>query len=131
MRPACLPRHPAVAYLRLVRSMTRVVLLAALFAAVGCATQLQVVGPYAGHLSQSDVQQIKALITPSKATSHLWTKLEAVRPNEVRVTYGGYRRSPEGVYTSDKSFEYFTAFRRNGRWVAGNEFGMESTITVY
>jgi hypothetical protein len=111
--------------------MTRVVLFAALAAVAGCATQLQVVGPYTNRLSQSDIQQITALITPSEATSHLWTRLEAVRPNQVRVTYGGYRRSSEGVYTSDRRSEYFTAFKRNDRWVAGGEFGMESQFTVY
>ena len=121
----------AVADLVLVRFMTRVALFAALLVTGGCATQLQVVGPYARLLSQSDIQQITALITPSKATSHLWTKLEAVRPDEVAVKYGGYRRSMDGFYTSDPCSEYFTAFNRKGRWIVGNEFGMESTITVY
>ncbi len=32
----------------------------------GCATQLQVIGPYATRLSQSDIQQITSLITPRK-----------------------------------------------------------------
>jgi len=27
--------------------------------------------------------------------------------------------------------EYFTAFKRHGRWVAGGEFGGEATITIY
>ena len=111
--------------------MPRVVIFFATLAVAGCATQFQVVGPYASQLSQSDIQQITALITPSKMTSHLYTRLEAVRPSEVRVMYGGYRRSLEGVYTSDRSAEYFTAFKRKGGWVAGGEFGMESTITVY
>jgi hypothetical protein len=61
----------------------RVVIFAALIAVAGCATQLQIVGPYTNQLSQSDIQQITALITPSKRTSHLYTRLEAVRPNEV------------------------------------------------
>jgi hypothetical protein len=111
--------------------MSRLVIFAAVIAVAGCATQVQIVGPHANQLSQSDVQQITALIRRSKATSHLYTRLEAVRPNEVLVKYGGYRRSMEGVYTSDRCSEYFTAFKRNGRWIAGGEFGMESTITVY
>ena len=111
--------------------MSRVMIFAAVIALAGCATQLQIVGPYANQLSQSDIQEITALITRSKGTSHLYTKLEALRPNEVLVKYGGYRRSMEGVYTSDPSSEYFTAFKRNGKWFAGSEFGMESTITVY
>jgi hypothetical protein len=111
--------------------MLRVVIFAALIAVSGCATQLQIVGPDANQLSQSDIQQITALIIPNKRTSHLYTRLEAVRPNEVLVKYGGYRSSIEGVYTSDPSSEYFTAFKRHGRWIAGGEFGGESTVTVY
>ncbi|HZS18495.1 MAG TPA: hypothetical protein VFA51_11250 [Candidatus Udaeobacter sp.] len=111
--------------------MSRLVILAAAVVVAGCTTQLQIVGPYANRLSQADVQQITALITPSNANSHLYTTLEAVRPNEVLVKYGGYRRSMEGVYTSDRSSAYFKAFKRNGRWIAGGEFSMESTITVY
>jgi hypothetical protein len=130
--PCCLARPPVlVAQLVLVRSMSRVAIFAFLIAFAGCATQLQIVGPYANQLSQADIQQITALITPSKETSHLYTRLEAVRSNEVLVKYGGYRRSIEGVYTPDASSEYFTAFKRNGRWIAGGEFGMESTVTVY
>ncbi len=82
--------------------MPRVVAFVAMFTVAGCATQLQIIGPYAGQLSQSDIQQITALITPSEMTSHVYTRLEAVRPDQVRVKYGGYRRSLEGVYTSDQ-----------------------------
>jgi hypothetical protein len=110
--------------------MTRAVIVVAMLTIAGCATQLQIVGPYASQLSQSDVQQIKALITPQK-TSQVYTRLDVVRPDQVRVKYGGYRRSVEGMYTSDPAAEYFTAFKRHGRWVAGGEFGGETTITVY
>jgi len=98
----------------------------------GCATQLQVVGPYANQLSSSDIQQITALITnPTNIASHLYTRLDAVRPDEVRVKYGGYGRSLSGQYTSDPAAEYFTAYKRHGRWVSGSESGLEATITVY
>ena len=102
-----------------------------MLAVAGCATQLQVVGPYADRLSHSDIQQITALITPSQMTSHVYTKLEAVSPDEVRVKYGGYRRSLDGVYTSDTAADYFTAFKRHGKWISGGESGVEATITVY
>ena len=111
--------------------MTRVVTIAATFALAACATQLQVVGPYARQLTQSDIQHITALITPSSYVSRLYTRLEAIHPDEVRVKYGGYRRGLEGVYTSDPAAEYFTAFKRHGKWVAGTEAGLEATITVY
>ncbi len=111
--------------------MRRVAIFVVTLAVVGCATQLQVVGPYAAQLSPSDIQQITALITPSGIASHVYTRLEAIRPAEVRVKYGGYGRSLEGGYTSDPAAEYFTAFKRHGRWVAGGESGVEATITVY
>jgi hypothetical protein len=111
--------------------MPRVVTLAAMFALAGCAAQLQVTGPYAAQLSESDIQQITALITPSKITSHVYTTLDAIRPGEVRVKYGGYLRSSEGVYTSDPAADSFTAFKHHGRWLAGNTSEVEATITVY
>ena len=111
--------------------MPRIVIFVAVIAVAGCATQLQVVGPYAGQLSQSDIQQITALITPSGIASHVYTTLDAVRPDEVRVKYGGYGRSPQGAYTSDPAAEYFTAFKRHGRWITSGESGVEATITVY
>jgi hypothetical protein len=83
--------------------MSRFVIVGAAILVAGCATQLQIVGPHANRLSQADVQQITELITPSIANRRLYTTLEAVRPNEVLVKYGGYRRSIEGVYTSDRS----------------------------
>ena len=52
-----------VADLVLVRSMPRVLIRFATLAVAGCATQLQVMGPYASQLSHSDIQQITALIT--------------------------------------------------------------------
>ena len=111
--------------------MARVAVITAIFAVTGCAAQLQVVGPYAARLSQSDIQQITALIQPSGIVSHVYTRIDAVRPNEVRVKYGGYGRSLEGEYTSNPAAEYFTAFKRHGRWVAGGESGVEARITVY
>jgi hypothetical protein len=86
-----------------------------MLAAARCATQLQVVGPYANQLSRCDIQQITALITPSKMMSHVYTTLEFVHPGEVRVKKGGFSRSPEDVYTSDPAAEYFTAFKRHGK----------------
>jgi hypothetical protein len=97
-----------------------------------CAAQLQVAGPYAGRLSKSDIQQITALITPSETTSHIYTRLEAVRPDEVLVKYGGYYRSqPRGLYTPNPVAEYFTVFKRHGKWVEGNQSGVEMTLTTY
>jgi hypothetical protein len=111
--------------------MLRGLILVTIVGFAGCATQLQVIGPYSTRLSEPDIQQITSLITPSEGASHLYTRLEAVRPDEVRVKYGGYRRSAEGVYTSDTAAAYFTAYKRGGKWVAGSDFEFESRITVY
>jgi hypothetical protein len=115
----------------LVRFMSRLVICATLIVAAGCATKLQIVGPYANQLSHSDVQQITALIMISELNRHLYTKLEAVRPDKVLVKYVGYNRSMDGTYTSDLSSESFTAFKRNGRWSLGGEVGVEGRVTVH
>ena len=120
-----------MAYLDLVRSMLRALIFAAALTVAGCATQLQVTGPYAAQLSDSDIQQITALITPSSYVSHVYTKLNVLRPNEVRVEYGGYSRSRDGFYSSDTAATYFTAYKRGAKWVAGNDAEVESRFTVY
>jgi hypothetical protein len=119
----------AVAYLFLVRSM-RIAGLVAVFLVAGCAAQFQVVGPCAGDLSPSDIQHITALITPDRDTSRTYIKLEAIRPDRVRVEVGGFARSG-GVWTSEHSGYAFTAFKQHGRWVGGSEAEVFRTITVY
>jgi hypothetical protein len=78
--------------------MTRAVIVVAMFAIVGCATQLQIVGPYANQLSQSDVQQITALITPQK-TSQVYTRLESCRVRLALVLFA----SPIARYQNARS----------------------------
>ncbi len=60
-------------------------LFATMLAVAGCATQLQVVGRYAGQLSQSNIQKIAALIQPSGITHHVYTRIAAARPDKVRL----------------------------------------------
>ena len=116
--------------MQLVRNIKYGAAFVAALTLIGCATQLQIVGPYANQLSQSDIQQIKALITSNSNFSHLYTRLEAIRSDKVFVKYGGYRRAG-GVYTSDPENEYFTAYKRGGKWVPEGEVGIETTLTVY
>ena len=109
--------------------MARALTVAATFAIVGCATQLQIVGPYGSRLSQSDIQQITALITPDPSFSHLYTRVEAIRSDEVHVRYGGsYPLVVEGVSTYGRANRSFTAYKRKGRWVIGTEGGLESSF---
>jgi hypothetical protein len=110
--------------------MKRVVTVAAALAVLGCSTQLQIAGPYATQLSQSDIHQITALITPNPDVSQVYTKLEAIRPDTVRVSTGGFAKS-HGVWTSDSAADIFTAVKRSGRWVTTGEAEVERTITVY
>ena len=55
-----------------------------------------------------------------------------MHPDEVRVKYGGYYRlQPNAPYTADPSAEYFTALKRHGKWVEGNQSGVEFTVTTH
>ena len=108
--------------------MTRALTVAATFAIAGC-TQLQIVGPYATRLSQSDIQQITALITPDPSFSHLYTRVEALRSDEVHVSYGGsFPLVVEGVSTYGRANRSFTAHNRNARWVISTQSGLETSF---
>jgi hypothetical protein len=98
---------------------------------LGCAAQLQVAGPYATQLSQSDVHQIVGLLPPSENISHRYTRLQAIHPDEVRVTVGGFGKSVKGSYTSDPAKDTFTAVKRRGNWRLVGPVEVERRITVY
>ena len=101
-------------------------------ALVGCAAQMQVVGPYAGQLSKSDIQQITALMPPDREmANHTYTKLDVLRPDRVRVTVGGFARDSHGLITSDPSSFSFTAVKRSGRWDHTGEVELERRLTIY
>jgi len=101
-------------------------------AIVGCATQTQVVGRYAGQLSKSDIQQIIALMPPDNETmNHTYTKLDVVRPDQVRVIVCGFARDTHGIITSDPSSYSFTAVKRSDRWDHTGEVSVERRLTVY
>jgi hypothetical protein len=68
-------------------------------------------------ISHTDVRQITALMVENDFYSHGSTTLETVRPDKVRVKYVGYGRSIGDGYVSDTGSAYFTAFKRNGRWI--------------
>jgi hypothetical protein len=71
-----------------------------------------------------------SLITPNPDVSHVYTRLEVLHPDEVRIRVGGFARS-HGVWTSDSAADIFTAVKRRGRWVAISTAEMERTVTVY
>jgi len=110
----------------------RVVIVALAFGILGCAAQMQVVGPYAAQLSKSDILQITALMPPSHETmNHTYTKLDVVHLDQVHVTVGGFARDTDGVITSDPSSYTFTAVKRSGRWDHTGEVSIERRLTVY
>jgi hypothetical protein len=110
----------------------RSLLVAAVFGLVGCAAQMQVVGPYGGQLTRADTQQIVALMpADNENMSHTYTRLDVVRPDQVRVTVGGFARDTHGVATSDPSSYTFTATKRNGKWDYTGEVTLERRLTVY
>jgi hypothetical protein len=108
----------------------RALMLAAVCSLAGCATQLELAGPYSSRLSQTDIQEIRALISSDSDVSHVRTTLDAVRPDEVRVTTRGFGKS-QGAWTSDPASAIFTAVKRHGRWIATGTAEGERTITVY
>jgi len=114
--------------------MSRLVIFAALIAVVGCATQrtqLEIVGPYANHLSRADIQQITALIFVTEMYDHGKTTLEAVRPDKVRVNYVGYGRSLGHGTVSDTGSTYFIALKRNGRWIPEGDLVTKPRSTAH
>jgi hypothetical protein len=80
------------------------------FLLAACATPLQVVGPYASRLSDTDIQQIKLLIASRPYIEHHLSKLDVVRPDKIRVETGG-------VKTVGWTYSKFTVIRRGGKWV--------------
>ena len=113
--------------------MSPLLICASLIALAGCATQVEIAGPYANHLSHADIHQITALIVESEMYSHGYARLEAVRPDKVLVKYVGYGRSIDRRSVSDAGSAYFIAFKRNGKWIEGGEFSgnSEAKVTVH
>ena len=98
----------------------------------GCATipQFQVVGPCAGKLTPKDIREIVALIRPDNDLNHLYTRIDAVRPDKAEVKWGGYGRR-NGVLTDEPAADFFTAWKRHGKWTSDGSAGIERSITVY
>ena len=88
---------------------------------VGCTmTQPQpvaVVGPYASHLGDADIQKIQRVVAAYQKEP--LRKINAVARNKVRVEVG-----------SDKTLSRFPLLKRDGRWLVDEtgEFESESTI---
>ena len=89
------------------------VLIIAVFFA-GCAAEpVQIAGPYAPRLSALDIQQIKLIA--SKDSHERIRKIDAVRPNKVRVESG-----------SETRYVIYTIIKRAGHWRADDSAGVEA-----
>src|SRR5882724_4494808 len=108
MTSACLPRHPAVAYLYLVRSMKPQLLCVALFL-TACTTTVQVRGPYAAALGSSDIRQIRRIAQELPHVGHTLFIVDAVQRDRVRVRMREFQGS--GWAGSDMYI-----VQRGGRW---------------
>jgi hypothetical protein len=86
--------------------------LLAMLLLTGCASTIdtQVVGPYAARLAAADIEQITRLAYGRVSSDRRFIKLEAIKPNKVRVETTSYQHSGWGRTR-------FTAVRRDGNWV--------------
>lgn len=67
---------------------------------------------------------------PDETISATHTKVEAIRPNQVHVTVGGFARE-HAVATSKPASYGFTATKRRDRWITTGPVELERTIIVY
>ncbi|HEV2047067.1 MAG TPA: hypothetical protein VGQ95_10775 [Chthoniobacterales bacterium] len=89
----------------------------------GCASPpLQIAGPYAARLSESDVQHIKLVVSARPHIDHRIRKLEAVRPDRVHVE-SGHIDSLGGWKGSG-----FFVVKRGDKWFIDESSGFEATV---
>src|ERR1700736_2243944 len=97
------------------------VLPVALVLSACAAPPLQVVGPYATRLSDSDIHQIKLIVAARPYLGHRIRKLEVVRPDRVHVE-SGHIDSLGGWKGSG-----FFVVKRDGKWLIDETSGIEAT----
>lgn len=105
--------------------VTWVSITCATIAAFAFAASPQINGPYANRLSQSDIQQITALVSTDSRIDHRLKKIEAVRPDRVHIQTGGRTAVDEDTYNA------FNVYKRAGRWVidaASIEISIEKIV---
>jgi len=126
MNSEWLPRHPAVAYLVLVRPMSRCLHTALLPAFVvallnACATPIEFLGTY--RLPRADVEQIKALTIQRLGPKKPVSEINATKPDEAEVTAG------RCSYAGDVCTR-FTVRKRHGHWLITSKITEEQIIVT-
>jgi hypothetical protein len=77
---------------------------------VAYAAPFEISGPYANRLPKADIEQLKTLVSKEPGIDHRLKKIEAVRPDKVRVQTGGRTAVDTGTYND------FNVYKRAGRW---------------
>ena len=92
---------------------------------VAYAAPFQISGPYANRLPKVDIEQLKTLVSKEPGIDHRLKKIEAVRPDKVRIQTGGRTAVDAATYND------FNVYKRAGRWVidtASIEISMETIV---
>jgi hypothetical protein len=92
---------------------------------IACAASLQISGPYVNRLSKADIEQLKALVSKEPGIDHRLKKIEAVRPDKVRIQTGGR------IAVDSATYNDFNVYKRAGRWVidtASIEISVETIV---
>ena len=71
----------------------------------------ELTGRYANRLSQTDLEQIKSVVSKERAVDRRLKKIEAVAADKVQIQSGG-----RFAVDQDKYYE-FNVFKRAGNWV--------------
>ncbi len=87
------------------------ILVIAFFVSAANAGAGEVSGPYAQQLSQSDVAQIKSVVSKQRGIPHNVRKIEAVRRDKVTIQTGGKTGMDSATYYD------FNVYKRPGKWV--------------
>jgi hypothetical protein len=111
----------------LVRSMSVGVVIIFLVLSACASPPVQMTGPAANRLSDTDVQEIRLLISKLPSIEHRIRVLFAVYSDKVRVVTGAAK---DKAYFGNR----FTVIKRAGKWIvdktAPDEATVERTITV-
>ena len=107
------------------RNLVRISVVIIAMPLLAYAAPFQISGPYANRLSKPDIEQLKALVSKEPGIDHRLKKVEAVRPDKVRIQTGG--RTAVGTAT----YNDLDVHKRAGKWAidtASIEISVETIV---
>ena len=107
------------------RNLIRVLVAAAALPVVAYGIPVEISGPYGNRLPKADIEQLKTLVSKEPGIDHRLKKIEAVRPDKVRIQTGGKTAVDTATYND------FNVYKRAGRWVidtASIEISIETIV---